>query len=217
VFCMGTDVARSAYLGTKELIKTMGGKGNIAHFTGFLVDPNTQLRIKAVEQAVSEAGGGVKLIQTIADIDAPQPADEKINAFLAAQGKQVDGIVTTAWVPAVVAATSLRNLGDKRIKMVGIDHDEVVLKAIKDGFVHGTMLQNPYGQGYIGSFVADKLRSGCTVKADAPWKPNALTANFIDSGTVFAGPDAVDNYVASMQAITKELFATFEKTYLTCK
>ena len=41
-------------------------------------------------------------------------------------------------------------------------------KAIKDGFVHGTMLQNPYGQGYIGAFAADQLRSGCTVKDDAP-------------------------------------------------
>ena len=44
LFCMGTDTGNSAYLGTKELIKAMGGKGKIAHFTGFLVDPNTQLR-----------------------------------------------------------------------------------------------------------------------------------------------------------------------------
>ena len=28
--------------------------------------------------------------------------------------------------------------------------------------------------------------------------------------------DAVDNYVASMQSITKKIFANFEKTYLTC-
>ncbi len=34
----------------------MGGKGRIAHFTGFLVDPNTQLRIDAVEKAAKEAG-----------------------------------------------------------------------------------------------------------------------------------------------------------------
>ena len=47
LFCMGTDTGNSAYLGTKELIKAMGGKGRIAHFTGFLVDPNTQLRIDA--------------------------------------------------------------------------------------------------------------------------------------------------------------------------
>ena len=31
-----------------------------------------------------------------------------------------------------------------------------------------------------------------------------------------ADKDAVDNYVGSMQAITKKIFADFEKTYLTC-
>ena len=216
VFCFGTDTGNSAYLGTKELIMAMGGKGRIAHFTGFLVDPNTQLRIDAVEKAAKEAGPDVKVVQVIADIDAPEPAEEKINAYIAAHAKDVDGIVTTAWVPAVVASNSLRKLGDKRIKMVGIDHDEVVLKAIKDGFVNGTMLQNPYGQGYIGSYALDRIRAGCKVKKDAPFKTIALTNRFIDSGTVYADKDAVDNYVASMQSITKTIFASFEKTYLTC-
>ena len=63
---------------------------------------------------------------------------------------------------------------------------------------------------------ADKLRSGCSVKADAPFNSIALTDKFIDSGTVFAGVDDVDNYVASMQSITEELMATFEDTYLDC-
>jgi ribose transport system substrate-binding protein len=78
------------------------------------------------------------------------------------------------------------------------------------------MLQNPYGQGYIGSYVVDRLRNGCAVKADAPFKSNALTEKFVDSGTVFVDAAHVDNYVAAMQGITKELFSTFEKTYLTC-
>ena len=214
VFCMGTDTGNSAYLGTKELLKVLPEGAKIAHFTGFLVDPNTQLRIDAVEKAASE--GGAEVIQVIADIDAPEPAEEKINAYLAAHADDVDGIITTAWVPAVVASNALRKIGDKRIQMVGIDHDVVVLSAIKDGFVHGTMLQNPYGQGYLGSYAADKLRSGCTVKEDAPFKTIALTNKFIDSGTVFAGIDEVDNYVGSMQAITKEIFADFEATYLSC-
>ena len=214
-FCLGTDTGNSAYLGTKQLLKAMAGKKRIAHFTGFLVDPNTQLRIDAVDRAAKEEGAEV--VQVIADIDAPEPAEEKINAYLAAHASDIDGIVTTAWVPAVVASNALRRIGDKRIKMVGIDHDQVVLKAIKDGFVDGTMLQNPYGQGYIGSFVADRLRNGCTVKADAPWKSNALTSHFIDSGTVFVNASGVDNYVAAMQGITKTLFGSFEKTYLDCK
>ena len=53
-FCLGTDVYNSAYLGTKELIKAMGGKGEIVHLAGLLVDPNTTLRVKAVETAVDE-------------------------------------------------------------------------------------------------------------------------------------------------------------------
>jgi len=216
LFCFGTDTGNSAYLGTKELIKAMGGKGRIPHFTGFLVDPNTQLRIDAVEKAAKETNGAVTVVQVIADIDAPGPAEEKINAYLAAHAVDVDGLVTTAWVPAVVASNALRKIGDKRIKMVGIDHDEVVLKAIKDGFVNGTMLQNPYGQGYIGSYALDRIRAGCKVKKDAPFKTIALTNRFIDSGTVYADKDAVDNYVGSMQSITKKIFAEFEKTYLTC-
>jgi ribose transport system substrate-binding protein len=217
LFCMGTDTGNSAYLGTKELIKAMGGKGKIAHFTGFLVDPNTQLRIDAVQKAADETNGAVTVMQVIADIDAPQPAEEKINAFLAANSAGVDGIVTTAWVPAVTAANSLRKIGDKRIKMVGIDHDEVVIKAIKDGFVNGTMLQNPYGQGYIGSYVLDKLRTGCTIKADAPWKSNALTAKFVDSGTVYVDATQADTYVDAMRGISKTLLASMDKDFLACK
>lgn len=213
-FCMGTDTGNSAYIGTKELLEVLPEGARIAHFTGFLVDPNTQLRIDAVARAAAE--GGAEVVQVIADIDAPEPAEEMINAYLAAHAGDVDGIITTAWVPAVVAASALRRIGDKRIKMVGIDHDEVVLNAIRDGYVHGTMLQNPYGQGYLGSFVVDRLRSGCTVRADAPFNSIALTDRFVDSGTVFAGVDAVDNYVASMQAITQEIFEGFEDTYLDC-
>ncbi len=216
-FCLGTDTGNSAYIGTKKLIELMGGKGKIAHFTGFLVDPNTKLRMDAVEKAVKEAGGGVTLIQTIADIDAPEPAQEKINAFLAAQGANVDGIVTTAWIPAVTAATALRKIGDKRIKMVGIDHDEVVLAAVKDGFVNGTMLQNPYGQGYIGAFAIDRLRAGCTPKADAPWKTTAQTTHFIDSGTAYVDKATVDTYIDQMRAVTKSIMADFATKYLACK
>lgn len=214
-FCLGTDVYQSAYLGTQELIKAMGGSGNIVHLTGFLVDPNTSLRIDAVQKAADEVDG-VEVIQVIADIDAPEPADEKINAFLAARGAEADGMVSTAWVPSVVAATALRNLGDKRIKMVAIDHDQVVLDAIRDGFVDGTMLQNPYGQGYIGAYALDLVRGGCTVKADAPFATTAQTDMFIDSGTAFVDASSVDTYQDTMVAVTEKIMDGFKDTYMDC-
>ena len=217
-FCLGTDVYHSAYLGTKELIKAMGGKGNIVHLAGLLVDPNTTLRVKAVETAIGETNGAVKLLQTVADTDAQEAADQKINALLAAQKEQIGGMIATAYIPSVVASKSLRTLGDKRIKFVGIDDDPIVLDAIKDGFISGTMAQNPYGQGYVGAYVLDLLVSGtCTVKADAPWIKTPQTVRFIDSGTLVINNANIASYKDDLKKVTEDIQSKFKATYLTCK
>ena len=207
-FCIATDVANSAYLGTKALIESMGGEGTIVNFTGFLVDPNTRLRMDAVERAVAETNGAVTLLQHLADVDSQEEADNKINALLAASKDEIDGIVTTAYVPSVVAATALRNLGDKRIKMVGIDDDPIVLQAITDGFLVGTMSQNPYGQAYVAAFALDRLRHDCQMKPDAPF--------LIDSGTFLIDAGKVGTYQDELKALTQEIQAGFEESYLSC-
>jgi len=207
-FCIATDVANYAYLGTKALIESMGGEGTIAHFTGLLVDPNTTLRMQAVERAVEETGGKVKLLQHLADVDSQEAADNKINALLAASGDEIDGIITTAYIPSVVTATALTNMGDKRIKMVGIDDDPIVLKAIKDGYLVGTMAQNPYGQAYVAAFALDRLRHGCQMAEDAPY--------LIDSGTFLIDAGAVDTYADELKGITEDIQSGFEAEYLSC-
>jgi ribose transport system substrate-binding protein len=217
-FCLGTDVYHSAYVGTKELIKAMGGKGNVVHLAGLLTDPNTTLREKAVETAVGETNGAVKLLQTVADTDAQEAADQKINALLAAQKDQIGGMIATGYIPSVVASKSLRTLGDKRIKFIGIDDDPIVLDAIKDGFVSGTMAQNPYGQGYIGAYALDLLASGgCTVNAGAPWIKTPQTAHFIDSGTMVINTANLTSYKDDLKKITADIQAKFKATYLSCK
>jgi ribose transport system substrate-binding protein len=217
-FCFGTDVFNSAYLGTQALIKAISGKGKIVHLAGLLIDPNTKLRMEAVEKAVKETNGTVTLVQHLTDTDQQEAADQKINALLGAQKDQIDGMVATGYIPSVVAAKSLRNLGDKRIKFVGIDDDKIVLDGIKDGFVAGTMAQNPYGQGYIAAYVLDLLASEtCTVKADAPFIKTLQTARFIDSGTLLINADNIASYKNDLKNITSEIQSTFKQKYLTCK
>lgn len=208
-FCIATDVGQSAYLGTKELIEAMGGSGNIVHLTGFLVDPNTQIRMEAVERAVAETDGAVELIQHLADIDSQEEADNQINALLAAQQDQIDGMIATAYVPSVVGATALRNIGDQRIKMVGIDDDQIVLDAIRDGFLVGTMSQNPYGQAYIAAYALDLLRHGCQMNEDSPF--------LIDSGTFLIDADKVDTYQDDLVALTADIQSDFAEQYMTCE
>ncbi|MCA9858482.1 MAG: substrate-binding domain-containing protein [Thermomicrobiales bacterium] len=208
-FCIATDVANSAYLATKSLIESMGGEGTIVHLTGFLVDPNTQLRMAAVEQAVAETDGAVTLMQHLADIDSQEEADNKINALLAASASEIDGIVSTAYVPSTVAATALRNLGDKRIKMVGIDDDPIVLDAIREGYLVGTMAQNPYGQAYIAGWALDQLRHSCQMNADSPF--------LIDSGTFLIDETTVDTYADNLKEITDGIQTSFAENYMDCE
>jgi ribose transport system substrate-binding protein len=215
-FCMATDVYASAYMGTKALIEAMGGTGAVVHLAGLLVDPNTTLRVQAVEKAVAETNGAVTLLQTVGDTDNQEQGDQKINALLAAQKDQIGGMIATGYISSVVAATALRNLGDKRIKFIGIDDDKIVLDAIRDGFVAGTMAQNPYGQGYIGAYALDQLASGCTVKADAPFIQTPQTARFIDSGTLLISAANIDSYVDDLKKLTGELQSTFKDKFLSC-
>ena len=223
-FCIATDVGNSAYIGTKALIAAMGDictveePCQIVHIASRLVDPNTQARIAAVDRAVAETNGTVEVLQHLTDSDDQEAATEKVGAILAASGDEIDGMISVAYVGSSVAATLLRNLGDKRIKMIGIDDDPEVLSAIEDGFLVGTMSQNPYGQAYLGSWVLDQIRHGCTVKDDAPF--------LIDSGTFLIPADganvgdvpstAIADYVQKRVDITNELMASFEANYLNC-
>ena len=206
-FCLATDTGASAYTGAKAAIVAMGGKGVLLHGTGLVTDPNTVKRIEGVKKAVAETNGAVTLI-TIGDIDKDaQTADTAINQALAAH-KDITGIITTAYNPTVAAAKALRTLGDKRIKMVGIDDDPVVLQAVTDGFLIGTMGQNPYGQAYIAAYAINQIHLGCKKKGDAPY--------FVDSGTLLISADKVATYKDDFKTLTKSIVAGFKGKYLSC-
>jgi ribose transport system substrate-binding protein len=217
-FCLATDPFNTSYVQAKKAIEAMGGKGNLVHLTGQLIDTNTTLREQGVQKAVDETKGAVKLLQTLADTDEQEAGDQKINALLAAKKDQIDGMVATAYITSVVTSKSLRALGDKRIKFIAFNDDPIILDAIKDGFVVGTVVQNPYGQGYIGAYAMDLLAGGgCAVKADAPWVTTPQTKHFIDSGILLVGSGNIGTYQNDLKNLTHKIQASFKDTYLSCK
>jgi ribose transport system substrate-binding protein len=92
--------------------------------------------------------------------------------------------------------------------MVGIDDDPVVLQAVTDGFLAGTMGQNPYGQAYIAAYAINQIHLGCKKKSDAPY--------FIDSGTLLISPDKVASYKDDFKTLTKNIVSGFKGKYLSC-
>jgi len=201
--CIATDVAKSAATGAELLIKAMGGKGNIVDLLGELSDPNTLLRKAAIEKVIAKYPN-VKLLAEISSVDSFEAATSKIDAFLSTRGKEVDGMISTAYVASVVNSELLREIGDKRIKFIAIDDDPKVLQAIKDGYVTGTMSQAPYAQSYIALGGLKLLREGFTVKAGK---------YFIDSGSFLIDAKNADNYAEKIKADAQKMLSTFKADY----
>jgi ribose transport system substrate-binding protein len=207
-FCLSTDVQQAAYKAAKATIAAMGGTGTLVHLTGNNVDSNTQRRIAGVKQAVSETNGKVKLLTTVTDIDTDlQTAQKAVSDLLTAHGSQLDGIVSTAYNPAVAAAAAVRS-AKLPIKVVAIDDDPKILAGIKDGSVAATVTQNPVGQAYVGSWALSQLQSGaCTVRT-----PGIV----VDSGSFVVTSANVGTYDTQRQAKTASLLSDFKTSVLSC-
>ena len=186
----------------------MGGEGNLVHLTGNNVDSNTQRRIAGVEAAVAETDGAVTLIQTITDIDVYLGTAEKAVAdLLAARGDEVDGIVTTAFNPAVAAAAGVKESG-LDIVVVAIDDDPSILDGIRAGEVSATVTQNPDAQAYVGSWALALLQTGqCTMVEHGV---------VVDSGSFVVTSDNVETYNEDRLAKGQQLLEDFSSDYLSC-
>ncbi|MFT6973489.1 MAG: ribose transport system substrate-binding protein [Pontimonas sp.] len=207
-FCLSTDTGEAAYLATKALIDQMDGAGAIVHLTGNAVDSNTVRRIEGVQMAIDETDGAVTLLTTITDIDSDlQSAQKAVTDLLAAQGDAVGGIVTTAYNPAVAATEGVSTTG-LPIKVIAIDDDSIILDAIRDGTISGTVVQNPWGQGYVGSWVLAALQTGyCTMNE---------SGLYVDSGSFLVTTANVETYNAEREATSKSILSAFQDEYMTC-
>jgi ribose transport system substrate-binding protein len=207
-FCLSTDVQQAAYKAAKAAIDAMGGQGNLVHLTGNKVDSNTQRRIAGVQQAVDETGGKVKLIDTVTDIDTDlQTAQKAVADLLAAKGSQINAIVNTAYNPAVASAAGVKQ-ANLPIKVIAIDDDPTIIAGVRNGSVAATVLQNPVGQAYVGSYALMKLAGGCTMTT-----PGVI----VDSGSFVVTQANVDTYDNDRQAKTDSLKQDFDSKYLSCK
>lgn len=207
-FCLSTDVGEAAYKAARTAIEAMGGTGKLVHLTGNNVDANTQRRIAGVRKAVDETGGEVTILTTIPDIDKDlQTAQKAVADLLSAQGNQIQGVVTTAYNPAVAAAAGVKSAG-LPIKVVAIDDDATILAGIKDGSVAATIAQNPTGQAYVGGWALTQLATGaCTV---------ATPGTAVDSGSFVITQANVDTYDTEREAKTTQLTEQFKSSVLKC-
>jgi len=207
-FAVATDTRRAATRAAEKLVELLGGRGRILNVLESMTDANTPIRQAAIEAVVAKYPQ-VRIIQTIGDMTTEQQAREKIESALVARGDEVDGVICTGYTTTVAAAVLLsehnRKAGAKFIHFVGIDTDERVLAAIRDGLVDATLAQNPYGHGYISCALLDLLLK--------EWRPRA-DYQFIDSGCLAVTKANVDSFQESIERMTRTIVFELKTKYL---
>lgn len=206
---IATDVKQAAYDATKFVIDQMGGKGNLINVLEVVEDPNTQLRKQGVEEAVAEYPD-VQIIQEISNMKTSDEASQKIEAAVAANIEEVDGIICTGNTTSVGLANVLKDILDKNegktIYSIGMDTDNAVTKAIEDGYMTATIAQNPYGHGYLTMMFLKHLSEGWKVR-DGVYSINA--------GCTIVTKDNLTTYSEDIQQVTQEILGKMETEYLT--
>jgi ribose transport system substrate-binding protein len=206
-FAVATDTHAAATLAAETLVRLMGGRGRVLNVLESLTDANTPIRQKAIEEVVARYPD-VRIVQTVGDVTTEQKAQEKIESALVARGGEIDGVICTGYTTTVAAASLLtahHARGGKRIRFVGLDTDERVLAAIREGHVDATVAQNPFGHGYISCALLHKLQTGWT-----PTQPY----RFIDSGAVVVTRENVDTFESGIEAVTRRIVQEVSSSYL---
>ena len=207
-FAVATDVKAAAAAAAEKLIAAMGDKGNIINVLEVLEDPNTVLRKQGIEETVAKHPN-VKIIQEVSGMKTQEEATQKVNDALAANADKVDGMIATGDISSIAVAQVLTEYkskgGTRAIHAIGIDTDKVVLQAIKDGVIDGTIVQNPYGHAYLSLLILLAMQNGYTPKADA---------YFVDTGFAYATKDNLDNYYQDTIKVTQQIAGQLLTKYL---
>jgi ribose transport system substrate-binding protein len=206
-FYVGTQIKQAAYDACQELINLMGGKGNILNVLGVIEDYNTTLRKEGIMECLAK-NPNVKLISEVAGMTTPEMALEKVENALSAHVKEIDGIISTETNGTEAVSkllTEYHSKGNRYIHFIGIDTEPNIMKAIKAGYVDGTMAQNPYGHGYLSVLLLKYLKEG--------WTPKDGSYN-VNAGHFMVTKANADTYEMDQLKITKKLASEFETKLL---
>jgi len=131
-----------------------------------------------------------------------EEAVQKVTDAVAANSGTVDGIIATGFTPSVAIAQVLTDYkaqgGDRTIHAVGIDTDPIVIKAIEDGVMDGTISQNPFGHGYLSTLALMCMADGYAPK-DGVYK--------VDTGTAFVTKANLATYADDIAKVTDAIKA----------
>ncbi len=157
---IGTDNVKGAYMSTKELIRAMGGEGNIAMLEGIRAADNAQKRRQGYEKAIAETGG--KVVQ-VANETANWETEQAANVFAAMlqTHPEIEGLFCANDNMALGAIKAIEAAGKTgKVLVAAFDNLKAVQEEILKGTIHCTIDQHADWMAAEGVKMAYKLMQG---------------------------------------------------------
>jgi len=176
VSIIASDNAQAGSQAGKEMVKALLGKGKIAMLRFDKNVKTTSLREENFKAEVIKAGLEITLDEQLSTTIGLG----RSRAFeLLKNVDNFDGIFTPNAITTIAVIKALERLNKTDILHIGFDADEVIIKSLETGHVHGIFLQQPFQMGYQGVHMAYLAMQGEKIKQ------NIVTA------TVFVSSESV--------------------------
>lgn len=173
---IGSDNLSAGEQAGQQLLKALGGKGDVAVLQGIAGEQNGINRLTGFKKVTA---GKLKIV-------ASQPAnyDQNLGLTVATAMLQahpsITGIFAANDTMGLGAAQAVKNAGKEgKVKIISVDGIQPMLKSIKAGKNTGTMTQYPYAEGQMAV-------QACMAKVAGKTVPKRVVAPiaFINSANV---------------------------------
>lgn len=162
---VATDNVAGGKLCAKRLCEVMGGKGKALMLRYSEGSASTSNREKGFLEGMKEFGPEIELVSTTQYAGATmekafQAAQNLLNRF-----SDVEGVFCPNESSTQGMLRALQTSGKAgKIKFVGFDSNETLIKALADEEIQGLALQSPFKMGYLGVKTAVEVLQGKQVE-----------------------------------------------------
>jgi len=178
---VATDNKVGGKLGAKRLCEVMGGKGKALMMRYAQNSASTEKREAGFLEGMKEYGPEIELVSINQHGGATRESAKTKADQLLTKFRNVDGIFcpNESTTYGMLRALETAGLAGK-VKFVGFDSSESLVKALHEGTVNGLSVQNPFNMGYLGVKTAVAAIRGEQV------------AKRIDTGVIMVTPENMD-------------------------
>lgn len=179
---IATDNYKGGVLAARHLGNALGKKGKAILLKYMVGSESTEQREKGFLATLAKEFPDVELISSDQYAGATeQEAFEKSQNILNRFKAEVEGIFcpNESSVAGMLGALEKADMAGK-IKFIGFDASQKLVKGLRERKIHGLVLQNPIGMGYEG------------VKALMAAIDGKELPKYVDTGVVVATPDNMD-------------------------